>query len=87
MLDPQRPVRLCDRSVRKRFWLESLCGLLGAVLFGATLVTREWIELIFGLDPDQGSGAFELAITFGLLAVSIVSGLLAVLEWRRAQPT
>jgi hypothetical protein len=67
--------------------LELVCGLLGAVLFVVTLVTREWIELIFGVDPDNGSGALELAIALGLLAVSIVSGLLAVREWRRAQPT
>ena len=76
-----------DRSVGVRFWLELVCGLLGAVLFVVTLVTREWIELVFGVDPDKGSGALELAIAFGLLAVSIVSGLLAVREWRRAQPT
>ena len=70
-----------------RFWLELVCGLLGAVLFVVTLVTREWIELIFGVDPDNGSGTLELAIAFGLLSVSIVSGLLAVRELRRAQPT
>ena len=77
---------MSDRSVRVRFWLELVCGLLGAVLFGVTLLTREWIELIFGVDPDNGSGALELAIAIGLLAVSIVSGLLAVREWRRPQP-
>lgn len=76
-----------DRSVRVRFWVELVCGLLGVVLFVATLVTREWIELIFGVDPDDGSGALEFAIALGLLAVSIVSGLLAAREWRRAQPT
>lgn len=76
-----------DRSVSVHFWLEFVCGLLGAVLFVVTLVTREWIELIFGVDPDKGSGALELVIAVGLLAVSIVSGLLAVREWRRAQPT
>lgn len=76
-----------DRSVGVRFWLELVCGALGAVLLVVTLVTREWIELIFGVDPDKGSGALELAIALGLLAVSIVAGLLAVLEWRRAQPT
>ena len=36
---------------------------------------------------DDGSGALEFAIALGLLAVSIVSGLLAAREWRRAQPT
>ena len=76
-----------DRSVHVRLWVELVWGLLGAVLFSVTLVTREWIELIFGVDPDKGSGALELAIAFGLLAVSIVSGLLAAREWRRVQQT
>jgi hypothetical protein len=76
-----------DGSVRARFWFELVCGLLGAVLFVVTLITREWIELIFGVDPDKGSGTLELAIAFALISVSIVSGLLAVHELRRAQST
>jgi uncharacterized membrane protein HdeD (DUF308 family) len=80
-------VSVSDRSVRVRFWLELVCGLLGAVLFVATLVMREWIELIFGVDPDNGSGALELSIASSLLAVSIATGVLAVREWRQAQPT
>jgi hypothetical protein len=78
---------MADSSVRARFWLELVCGLLGAVLFVVTLITREWIELIFGVDPDNGSGTLELAIAVGLLSVSVVSGLLAVHELRRAQST
>lgn len=78
---------VADRSVRVRFWLDLVYGLLGAVLFVVTLLTRGWIELIFGVDPDSGGGTLEFAIAFGLLAVSIVSGFLAVREWRRVQPT
>ena len=76
-----------EGSVRTRFWLELVCGLLSAALLVVTLITREWIELIFGVDPDHGSGTLELAIAYGLLSVSIVSGVLAVHELRRAQPT
>jgi hypothetical protein len=76
-----------ERPVRARFWLESAYGLLGVVLFVVTLISREWIELIFGVDPDNGSGALELAVAFGLLAVSVGSGLIAVREWRRALTT
>jgi uncharacterized membrane protein HdeD (DUF308 family) len=83
----ERTVSVADRSLRVRFWLELVCGALGAILFVVTLITREWIELIFGVDPDNGSGTLEFAIAFGLLAVSIVSGLLAVRELRRTQPT
>jgi hypothetical protein len=73
--------------VRVRFWLEVVCGVLGAALLALTLATREWIELILRVDPDRGSGTLELAIAVGLLSVSIASGVLAARELRRAKPT
>lgn len=71
------------RTVRRRFWLELFCGVLGALLFLLTLITREWIELIFGVDPDRGSGALEWAIALTLLAVAALSFALAHREWNR----
>jgi hypothetical protein len=71
------------KTVRRRFWLELSCGVLGAFLFLLTLITREWIELIFGVDPDQGSGALEWAIALTLLAVATLSFALAYREWKR----
>lgn len=44
--------------------LGALCGLVGS----ATLVQRDWIEVLFHVDPDGGNGATELAIAVGLLA-------------------
>jgi hypothetical protein len=74
---------MSTRPVRMRFWVETICGIAGTALFLLTLVTREWIELIFGVDPDGGSGALELGIALVLLAIAAGSGLLAVREWRR----
>ena len=74
---------MAKKTVRKRFWLELSCGVLGAFLFLLTLITREWIELIFRVDPDRGSGAVEWAIALTLLAVAAVSFALAHREWRR----
>lgn len=71
------------KTVRRRFWLELCCGALGAFLFLLTLITREWIELIFGVDPDHGSGALEWAIALGLLTVAALSFALAHREWKR----
>jgi hypothetical protein len=73
-------------NVRARFWLEaalaSLCGLLAAV----TLVRRDWVEAVTGLDPDRHSGALEWAIVAVLLVLFVVTARAARLERRRARP-
>ena len=69
----------------RRFWLSAVLGATSFVLALVTLVTREWIELVFRVDPDGGSGALEWLIVVALIGASIVFGLLARVEWRRLQ--
>jgi hypothetical protein len=71
-------------ALRRRFWLEGGLGVLTAVLFVATLVRRDWIETLFGIDPDQASGSLEWSIVGGLLLVTLVLFSLATRELRRA---
>jgi hypothetical protein len=71
-------------SLPLRFWLEAAAATLGTVLFGLTLVTREWFEALTGVDPDGGSGALEVVIAVGLLAVAVVSALGARRTLQRA---
>jgi hypothetical protein len=73
------------RIVRRRFWIEAFCALVGAALFVLTLFSREWIELAFGVDPDGGSGALEIGIAIALLAGAALSAALARHEWRLAE--
>jgi hypothetical protein len=62
--------------------LEGLAGLTSLVLAVLTVVNREWIEELTGLEPDAGSGALEwlIVIAFGLAAV-----LLGRMAWRDRQ--
>lgn len=71
------------RTLRLRFWLETVLGSACLILAIVTLVSREWIELLFGVDPDRGSGALEWGVV-GVLAVgAALAGGLARREWRR----
>jgi hypothetical protein len=72
------------RRVRNRFWVEIALTLFTAGLFVLTLVEREWIELVFGVEPDRGSGSLEWAIVAVLLVVTMLFAWLARAEWRRA---
>jgi hypothetical protein len=68
----------------RTFWIESWIAAVGGLLAVITVISQEWIELIFRVDPDHGSGALEWAIVGGLVALSVVSAALARLEWRQA---
>lgn len=71
-------------GLRGRFWLEAGLGLITAVSFLVTLVQRDWIEALFGIDPDQHNGSLEWLIVGGLLALTVMFVSLATYEWRRA---
>jgi hypothetical protein len=68
---------------RTRLYLEIASATLFSMLFLLTLVTREWIEEVFGVDPDGGSGALEWLIVAALLLVTVGFGIAARRDWRR----
>lgn len=71
------------RSKRKRLWVECAASGIALALALATLGWRDWIEILFGIDPDAHSGALEaaIALTSGVAAIAI--GFMARAEWRR----
>ena len=72
------------KVLRRRFWIEISLAVITSILFFVTLVQRDWIEVIFGIDPDNYSGTLEWLIFAALLATTITLLTLASYEWRRA---
>jgi hypothetical protein len=66
------------------FWVKITAGSVTAALFLITLIARDWIEMLFGWDPDQHSGSVEWLIVGGLLLVTMILFTAAGVEWRRA---
>ncbi len=72
------------KGLRLWFYLEAILGIIAGVLFVVTLINQQWIETVFSVDPDQGSGALEWLVEGGQAVVAIALGLAARYEWRRA---
>jgi hypothetical protein len=71
-------------QVRKRLWGEVVLGVASAVMLLATLVWPEWIEAVFGVDPDGGNGELEWGIVALLALSTVVFSFMVRVEWRRA---
>jgi hypothetical protein len=75
------------RRLTWAFWLELPAATISGALFLATLIRPDWIEVLFKVSPDGGSGELEWVLAIAFLAVTVVAGLLARHEWRRAAPS
>jgi hypothetical protein len=72
-------------ALRRRFWFETIVAIVTNVLFVITLVQRDWIEAVFGVDPDSRSGALEWLIIGALLVMTIMLFTMASYEWHRTR--
>ena len=66
------------------FRVDLVTSLLATAVLALTLAWPEWLEGIFSVDPDQGSGAAEWGITVGAALIAVSAAILARREWRRA---
>ncbi|MFY9887221.1 MAG: hypothetical protein WAK71_02840 [Streptosporangiaceae bacterium] len=73
-----------QRKLRVRFWIEALLGAFTGFLLVLTLVWRDWIEGVFGVDPDHGNGSLEWLICAVCLVATAVFFLAARRDWRAA---
>jgi len=69
--------------LRLRFWTESVFACITGIVAVLTAAWPDWIEGVFGIDPDHHNGSFEWILVIGC---AIATGLLVTLarrEWRR----
>lgn len=72
-------------GLRRRFWLESVLGSITGCLAVVTLFWHDWIEAVFGMEPDQGNGSAEWLAVVVFLLVTVILAAGARREWRRAR--
>jgi len=72
------------QQLRPLFWIEAVLALGNIALLSMTVVWKDWIELVFKVDPDAGSGAVEWSIMVVTLLLTVVFLALARSEWHRA---
>jgi hypothetical protein len=68
-----------------RFWIETVLAAICVVSLVLTFLWKEWIEIIFHVDPDNGSGAAEWWLAIGSGVLAVVFAVAARVEWRRIQ--
>jgi len=71
---------------RVRFWGESVLAAVDGLLALLTLAWHDWVEAVFGFNPDHHNGSFEWTLVAVLLIGAGLCTALARREWRRAAP-
>lgn len=71
------------KKISRRTRIEVILAVVAAVNLMLTALWREWIEVIFQVDPDGGSGSIERAVLIGsAVAFALFVGV-AARDWRR----
>ena len=65
------------------FRVKTALAAVTAALFALTLAWHDWIEVVFRVDPDSGSGWLELLILAVALGLSLTFSISARGDWRR----
>jgi hypothetical protein len=65
--------------------IETGLAVVAGVLAVATIIWPTWIETLFGVEPDGGSGEAEWWIVAVFALVGVMSGLLARRDYMAAR--
>ena len=72
---------------RTLLYVELALAAISGVMLVVTLAWRDWIEEVFGVDPDRGNGSLEWAIVVALALLTVAFGLAARRELKRLAVT
>ena len=70
-------------QLRPLFWVEAGLACLSASALLLTLLWADWIEIVFGVDPDNHTGSLEWLIVVGCLCATVLLAGFARQEWRK----
>jgi hypothetical protein len=60
------------RPLPKRFWFETILGVVSAAALALTLATPDWYEHLFDFAPDGGDGSAEWGLATALAVATLV---------------
>lgn len=75
------------RGLRARFLVEVLLAGFSFLVCLLTILWQDWIEIIFGVDPDHHNGAVEWGVVALSALVATIFAVLAGVEFRRPRLT
>ena len=93
---PWRDRRLCSYKATgqegtpvagMRYMVELAFAVVSGILAVLTFAVHDWIEVVFGVHPDGGSGLGEVAIvvTLAVLSVALAADVFRLRRLERAQ--
>jgi DNA-binding CsgD family transcriptional regulator len=71
------------RIVSRRFWVTACLAFASGVFSVITPMRPDWIEWVFGFNPDNRNGFVEWAIVLCLVTTTAILSFVAGHEWRR----
>jgi len=72
-----------QRPLSAAFWTELAFSIISALLTALTLAWPDWIEGIFEVAPDAGTGSSEWGIALAFTVVTLMLAALTRRTWRR----